>query len=125
MYDISGSEFSKRLRKSIENKGITQIDLAKQLGISKTALNNYVQGKLPTVPILYALSVRLSVSSDWLLSGTLGEAGSLGEMERRLLEMYRDLDRRDQQDIWETTQLKFNRTIKKDSLEDSDSGETA
>lgn len=125
MYDISGSEFSKRLRKSIENKGITQIDLAKQLGISKTTLNNYVQGKLPTVPILYALSVRLSVSSDWLLSGTLGEAGSLGEMERRLLEMYRDLDRRDQQDIWETTQLKFNRTIKKDSLEDSDSGETA
>lgn len=64
------SSFSPRLRSLIKENKLTQVELSKKLGISKYALNNYVNGtRLPETTILYSLSSFFGKSMEWLLTG--------------------------------------------------------
>jgi transcriptional regulator with XRE-family HTH domain len=67
----SNFEFSSRLKKAIQGAGITQKTLAKELCIEQGTISRYVsQGRVPEWDILVKLADRLSVSCDWLLTGT-------------------------------------------------------
>lgn len=64
------SSFPNRLRTLIKENHLTQVELSEKLGISKYALNNYVQGtRLPETSILYSISKFFNKSMEWLLTG--------------------------------------------------------
>jgi len=67
MYDFSA--FSSRLKKSIDEKGYTQVEVAQHLGISKHTLTKYLGGRIPETTILYALSKFFNKSMEWFLTG--------------------------------------------------------
>lgn len=64
-------DFPERLAQVLKEKGYTNYRIAKELGISPSTLANYVNGKTrPDMAKLEAISVRLGVSRNWLLTGS-------------------------------------------------------
>ena len=58
----------KLLKKLREEKGLTQSELGKELGISPSTVGMYEQGRrVPDVPILKRMSAFFNVSIDYLL----------------------------------------------------------
>ena len=58
----------KLLKKLREEKGLTQSELGKELGISPSTIGMYEQGRrVPDVPILKKMSAFFNVSIDYLL----------------------------------------------------------
>lgn len=58
----------KLLKKLREEKGLTQSELGKKLGISPSTVGMYEQGRrVPDVPILKKMSAFFNVSIDYLL----------------------------------------------------------
>jgi len=59
-----------RLKIAREKTGITQAELAKLLGLSTSAIQNYEYGNnFPKYPHLVVLSEILKCSTDWILKG--------------------------------------------------------
>lgn len=60
--------FSKRLKKAIESKGITQSELAKSSGIRASSISDYLTGKYaPKQDKIYLLAKALGVTPGWLM----------------------------------------------------------
>ena len=59
------SEFGKRLKKARKAAGLSQVELAKITGLSKSAICNYESGKRtnPSIPVIKALAAALN--TDW------------------------------------------------------------
>jgi repressor LexA len=91
MYTIDPQKFGERLKNAIKESDMTQKDLAKEIGISKTSVNNYVNGRIPDVAILYELSSFLGVTMEWLLTGKPSAQINL--------KGFQDLTEEDQQDL--------------------------
>lgn len=71
--------FSERLRKALKDKGMQQNALAKAIGFSSQAVNNFCLGKnLPNAEALVLISQALNVSIDDLL-GNSGVRANKGE----------------------------------------------
>lgn len=82
--------FSDILRLLIEEKGITQKQLAKDLHIAVSTLGGYVQGTSePDFDTLRSLAQYFEVSSDYLLDFRSGKAAS--HREDDLLRVFRSL----------------------------------
>lgn len=57
-----------RIRQLREQKGITQTDLAKQLGITRSSVNAWELGiSVPSTQYIVELAHRFKVSTDYLL----------------------------------------------------------
>ncbi|WP_069997848.1 helix-turn-helix domain-containing protein [Cellulosilyticum sp. I15G10I2] len=69
MNNIDPIAFGQRLKEALKNNNITQKDIAQKIGVSKTSINNYVQGRIPDAVILYQLALNCDVSVEWLLTG--------------------------------------------------------
>ena len=62
----------KLLKKLREEKGLTQSELGKELGISPSTVGMYEQGRrVPDVPILKKMSAFFNVSIDYLLENVI------------------------------------------------------
>lgn len=108
----------------MDEKQIKSSDLARCLGINKTVVSSWrSRQKNPPSEYLVQICVLLRVSLCLLVTGEESD-NDLSEMEERLIDMYRGLDRRDQQDVWESTLMKLNRS-KRGASQDTDSGVTA
>ena len=60
--------FSKRLRAAIDMRGISQTELAKKTGISKSSISHYLKGDWEgKQDAVYALALALNVSEAWLM----------------------------------------------------------
>ena len=60
--------FSKRLRTAIDMRGISQTELAKKTGISKSSISHYLKGDWEgKQDAVYALALALNVSEAWLM----------------------------------------------------------
>ena len=60
--------FSKRLRTAIDMRGISQTELAKKTGISKSSISHYLKGNWEgKQDAVYALALALNVSEAWLM----------------------------------------------------------
>ncbi len=67
---INNNGFSGRVKKARVNRGITQTDLAKLIGVSRVMVANYESGKSePKDSVMNALSAALGVSIKWLETG--------------------------------------------------------
>ena len=62
------SEFSERIRILREEKGISQAELAKRLGVNRSIVSAYEnQTRLPSIQMLSKLSYLFNVSMEYLL----------------------------------------------------------
>lgn len=62
------NKFSERVAELLEEKGITKYKLAKDVGISKSVLSDYYNGKVqPTADVIIEVANYFDVSSDYLL----------------------------------------------------------
>lgn len=74
-------EVGKRIESRIVAKGLSQTGLARQIGMSQSQLNGYVQGKnIPSGPILKKLANALGVTIEWLTTGQGAEVWEHGEV---------------------------------------------
>ena len=64
--------FGERLGDLINNRGITQSQLAENTGVNQSALSDYInKNKAPTCATIIALAQYFSVSTDYLLGRTI------------------------------------------------------
>ena len=71
-------DFNEQLKKAMQDKGITQAELCKKTGITKSAMSQYLTGAFkPKQKRTYLLAKALNVSEAWLMGM------EAAEMERR------------------------------------------
>lgn len=59
---------SERIREARLANHMSQVELAKKLGVSKQSLSNWENDNIqPSIEMLYRLAVQLNVSADYLL----------------------------------------------------------
>lgn len=113
--------FCQTLRNLIEERGITQKQLAHTLKIPVSTLGGYVQGTSePDFETLKLFAAYFDVSADYLLNLNVGEARN--PLENELLRIFRTLEPQQQELYVEQGKafLKFNsKTEKKSSPYDS------
>lgn len=62
------NNFQSRLKIAIENKGISQAELARRSGISRASITDYLKGKYKAKPgAIHSLAQALDVDAFWLL----------------------------------------------------------
>ena len=62
------NKFSERLRQVLKDNGMSQVMLAKKIGMSQGIVNNYCTGKRePTLDVLVSICQALNESADYLL----------------------------------------------------------
>lgn len=62
------AEFSENLRRLRAEKGLTQTELAKRIGVNKSIVSAYEsQERMPSLNVLVRLSYVLNVSMEYLL----------------------------------------------------------
>ena len=62
------NKFSERLKESLKNNEMSQLALAKKIGMSQGVVNNYCTGKRePTLDVLLSICKVLNESADYLL----------------------------------------------------------
>ena len=82
--------FGDRLRVLIEDRDMTQRELAAALNVAPSTMGNYVQNtREPDFATLKAIADYFDVSADYLLERRTGEGG--GAREAELLRVFRGL----------------------------------
>lgn len=69
MYALFATDFGHRVQCQRRDCGLTQADLAKKIGVSKTTIQNYEAGNIPKGMYLFKLSRELKCSIDYLIIG--------------------------------------------------------
>lgn len=93
--------FATRLRQARESAGFTQLELAKKLGITKSAVGNYENGvSSPKDVVLLQIFDVLNVEPNFLFQDSFSplstESSSLSAAEQLLIDKFRALDARGQ-----------------------------
>ena len=60
-------QFSERLRALVDERGLSNLELAKAVGLSHVSIGNFLDGQLPKSEYLAALAEYFGVTTDWLL----------------------------------------------------------
>ena len=88
------------LRETRIRMGLTQTQLSEMLHVSRQAYALYESGeRTPSVDILRKMTEILKVTSDYLMEEGGDPAEDLSGDEKRVLDIYRQLDRRGQQTV--------------------------
>lgn len=63
-------EIGARLRQLIEDKGMTQKELANKVGCTEAAISHYIKGdRIPRASVLAKIAIALNTTSDYLMEG--------------------------------------------------------
>lgn len=92
-----------RLRKARQEKGLSQKELAGEVGTERHAIGRYEAGTPPDVGTLWKLADRLGISAGYLVGHRDGpdRAEWLTADEREMLTRFRALDERGRQQVLE------------------------
>jgi transcriptional regulator with XRE-family HTH domain len=60
-------QFTQRLRQLQQERGLTNVELGKSVGLSHVSIGNFLDGQLPKSEHLAALAGFFGVTTDWLL----------------------------------------------------------
>lgn len=111
--------FCDTLRTLIDERGLTQKQLAQDLEISVSTLGGYVQGTSePDFETLKLFASYFNVSADYLLNLKIGNAQS--HLENELLRIFRSLST-EQQELYLEQGKAFIRINAKDDVKSSKS----
>lgn len=105
------------IRKLRKMAGLTQIEFAKEIGISQGTLSDIEQGNCnPSVDTALSIHRRFDVDLDWLLKGeqngtNAGQKRSLdfSVQEKQLFELIKKLNEEDQKELLEYAEFKLRR----------------
>jgi transcriptional regulator with XRE-family HTH domain len=90
------SDIGKRVRALRKALGFTQVQLAKRVGVSQSAVSDIERGDTTYVlgPTLSSLAAALRTNTDWLMSGNGSAAPVIqtDDSESELLAMFRAMD---------------------------------
>lgn len=104
--------FATRLKQARENAGLTQLELAKKLGVTKSAIGNYENGvSSPKDVVLLKIFDVLGVEPNFLFQDsfnpTASENDGLSETEHYLVDTFRSLDSRGQSAVLNTLEHEY------------------
>ena len=103
--------FSKKLRKLIEEREITQKDVAKHLNLAPSTISSYVQGvREPDFATLILIADFFQVSIDYLLDHPTANAP--GRNDEELLRIFHSLTNDQQHICIEQARVLLNATKK-------------
>lgn len=123
-------KFGERLKIALKSSGYTQAKITEELNLSKNAITNYVNGRLPKADILYNIAKTLNVSMEWLLTGIESEFDDkksssikncieLNEREIKVINRYRKLNNDAQNQIDGMLEMKVAEAESSATLEKS------
>lgn len=125
-------KFGERLKIALKSSGYTQSKITEELNLSKNAITNYVNGRLPKADILYNIAKTLNVSMEWLLTGIEFESKfndkktsfnqnfiELNERELNVINLYRKLNNDTQRQIEGMLEIKVSETESSATLAES------
>lgn len=106
-----------RLKKVLESKGLKIKEVAELCDIPYRTLQNYLLGERePSAKALSTIGTQLGVSLDWLLTGEgqmyknapppEQQLQALTPKERALLELFKELNDKDQREIYQDAEQK-------------------
>lgn len=82
--------FGKRLKKARQDKGLSQSQLGDTVGVHYTQIGRYEsKGVQPAGDVLSKIAAALSVSSDFLISGTTHEMADATLADKELLQQFK------------------------------------
>lgn len=104
--------FATRLKQARENAGLTQLELAKKLGVTKSAIGNYENGvSSPKDVVLLKIFDVLGVEPNFLFQDSFNPTASendvLSETEHYLVDTFRSLDSRGQSAVLNTLEHEY------------------
>lgn len=114
-----------RIKYLREIKGLSLDKLSKITGIKKSSLSNYENDKYdPSAQTIITLCKYFDVSADWLLTGCecKDDFNNFTQTERNIIEKFRKLDSRDQEEVKAIIDMKYDRITKKERLSGSMNG---
>lgn len=121
-------EFNNILKKLREEKEITQIELSKKINVSSRVLGYYESDRFPNDPqILIKLANYFEVSIDYLLGNEKIKSikKELTSEEIKIIELYRELPRKDKDDVFEFIDMKHERSQRNKKLSSSENKKEA
>ncbi len=63
------AEIARRIRQIMQQRGMSQKELAEFLNVSQPAVSLYLQGRIPPAEVLYRLARLGNTSMEWILTG--------------------------------------------------------
>ena len=91
--------FAERLKKARNDRGLSQTDLARLVGIHYTQVGRYEKkGAQPSAEILSRLSNALGVSSDYLTNGTSDDLAESSLTDKELLNQFKAIEKMNEKD---------------------------
>ncbi|UJF33728.1 helix-turn-helix domain-containing protein [Paenibacillus hexagrammi] len=94
-----------------KENNLNQIQFAKIIGISQGNLSEIEMGNSnPSAETLISIRTQYNVNLNWLLTGVAAEDGTTyeDEFEKRMIEVFRNLDDYDKNEIIEIIRVKIN-----------------
>jgi len=86
--------FAQRLKKARTDKGLSQTELAKQVGIHYTQIGRYeTKGAQPSADVLSKLANALGVSSDFLTNGTSDDLAESSLTDNDFLNQFKAIEK--------------------------------
>ncbi|MBR6222743.1 MAG: helix-turn-helix transcriptional regulator [Lachnospiraceae bacterium] len=81
-------KISERIKELRESKNLTQADLAKHIGVSRSSVNSWEMGlSLPTIDRLIDLAQLFHVSTDYLLGLKDENKLSIGSLDKEQVDV--------------------------------------
>ncbi len=81
-------KISERVKELRESKNLTQADLAKHIGVSRSSVNSWEMGiSLPTIDRLIDLAQLFHVSTDYLLGLKDENSLSIGSLDKEQVDV--------------------------------------
>ncbi len=82
-------EFKERLKQARVNKGLSQNQLAKEIGVHVTNISRYERGEnRPTSDVLTKLANALDVTGDFLMDGSMDDKAQSAISDKELLSQF-------------------------------------
>lgn len=106
-----------RLKKALSLRNMKQTDLVEKTGIGKSAISQYLSGKIvPKQDKIYLIAQALDVNESWLMGynvemdrGMTTENSSISLSEKAILKKYRLLDDKGQHTVSTVLDMEYNR----------------
>lgn len=93
-FNLYNMSFALRLKKIRTDKGFSQTELAKLVGIHYTQIGRYEKkGAQPSAGVLSKLANALGVSSDYLTNGTADDLAESSLADKELLNQFKSIEK--------------------------------
>ena len=108
-----------RLFIELDRKNLRAVDLASALGINKSVISNWkTRSTNPPSELIVPICEFIGIDALYLLTGTQMQSQErisepLAEIEQDIVDMFRQLDDAEKEDVLDYTKMKYDKAVKK------------